>query len=73
MISDDIKIMSAKGISSLRSFLFILPHTVLFRLLGVELLYGAREGIEPEVGGVALVEEGAAQEFHIAELACGKL
>ena len=73
VISDDIKIMSAKGISSLRSFLFILPHTVLFRLLGIEFLNGAGEGVEPEVGGVALVEEGTAQQFDVAELACGKL
>ena len=73
VISDNIKIMSAKGIFSLRSLWFILPHTVLFRLLGIEFLNGAGEGVEPEVGGVALVEEGTAQEFHIAELACGKL
>ena len=46
---------------------------LLFRLLGVEFLNGAREGVEPEVGCVALVEKGTAQEFHIAELACGKL
>ena len=73
VISDNIKIMSAKGISSLRSFLFILPHTVLFRLLGVEFLNGSRERVEPEAGGIALVEEDTAQQFDVAELACGKL
>ena len=73
VISDNIKIMSAKGIFSLRSLWFILPHTVLFRLLGIEFLNGAGEGVEPEAGGIALVEEGTAQQFDVAELACGKL
>lgn len=46
---------------------------LLFGLFGVETLDGSAEGVKPEAGGVALVEEGAAEEFDIAELACGEL
>ena len=45
----------------------------LFGLLGVEALNGSAEGIEPEAGGEALVEERTAEQFDIAELTCGEL
>lgn len=45
----------------------------LFGLLGVEALDGSAERVEPEACGVALVEERTAEQFDIAELACGEL
>ena len=45
------------------AFLFFL-----FRLVGFKFLDSTREGVEPEVCGVAFVEECAAEQFYVTEL-----
>ena len=43
---------------------------LLFGLFHIDFLNGAGKRVEPQAGGVALVEEGAAEQFHVPELSC---